>query len=76
VSVSTELVDLVISLLHSATFLLDPAAISDLQAAVCRATASDPTPPLSVFRLLNTLLSHNHDLVPLPLQVFIFLIQK
>uniref|UniRef100_A0A183CDP5 Uncharacterized protein n=1 Tax=Globodera pallida TaxID=36090 RepID=A0A183CDP5_GLOPA len=63
-----ELVDLVISLMETSVSLLRVSTLISLQKHVCVASLSDK-PDNGILKLLNALLEHNHEGVPLPLQV-------
>uniref|UniRef100_A0A914I9Y8 NADH dehydrogenase [ubiquinone] 1 beta subcomplex subunit 7 n=1 Tax=Globodera rostochiensis TaxID=31243 RepID=A0A914I9Y8_GLORO len=63
-----ELVDLVISLMETSVSLLRVSTLISLQKHVCVSALSDK-PDNGILKLLNALLEHNHEGVPLPLQV-------
>lgn len=66
--ISIEHADLVASILRSSASLIKVPLLVDLQRQACL-TALEPNADLAVLKLLNALLEHNHEGVPVPVQV-------
>ncbi|KAL3072072.1 hypothetical protein niasHT_036566 [Heterodera trifolii] len=70
-----ELVDLVVSLMETSVSLLKIPVLVFLQKQVCLSALSK-NPSIEVMKLLNALLEHNHEGVPLPIQAAVSVFQQ
>ncbi|KAL3080345.1 hypothetical protein niasHS_012450 [Heterodera schachtii] len=70
-----ELVDLVVSLVETSVSLLKIPVLVFLQKQVCLSALSK-NPSIGVMKLLNALLEHNHEGVPLPIQAAVSVFQQ